>query len=101
MKLTVRHPVPINVPPQDGMMANQTEPAAGNEHLRAICEEVGYRLGLHLDKTSPGPSARLQALLLRFEEAEQIESPSIVPAAEDMKCPEPVASGAARHASAL
>jgi hypothetical protein len=83
------------------MMANQNEPTAGNEHLRAICEEVGYRLGLHLDKTSLGPSPRLQALLLRFEEAEQIESPSIVPAAEDMKRPGPVASDDARHSPAL
>ncbi len=66
------------------MMASHNEAAVRNEHLRAICDEVGYRLGLLLDKTSTDPSPRLRAVLLRFEEAEQIEAPSIVPSVEDL-----------------
>ena len=60
-------------------MANGNEVAATNEHLRAICDEVGYRLGLILDQAPIDPSPRLQALLLPLEDATYIKSPSIVP----------------------
>ena len=56
---------------------------ASNKHLRAICDEIGDRLRLWLDRTAQEPSARLAAVLRRFEEPEQIEAPSIVPSLED------------------
>jgi hypothetical protein len=69
------------------MMANQNEVTVTSRHLRAICEEVGYRLRLHLDGSSSAPSPKLKSLLLRFEQSEQMTwSPSIVPSIEDGEC---------------
>ena len=55
---------------------------ASDKHLRAICDEIGDRLRQWLDGTAQEPSARLAAVLRRFEELEQIEAPSIVPSLE-------------------
>ena len=57
----------------------QPEISASSRHLRAICEEIGYHLGQRLKATAEGPSARLAAVLRRFEDLEQVEAPSIVP----------------------
>lgn len=73
------------------MMADQNQVTVSSRHLRAICEEVGYRIRLHLDNTSTDPSPRLRSLLLRFEQSDQIESPSIVPSVEDAECSVPLA----------
>ena len=58
------------------------EISASSRHLRAICEEIGYQLGQRLSATAQEPSARLTAVLRRFEELEEIEAPSIVPTLE-------------------
>ena len=55
---------------------------ASSRHLRAICDEIGCRLGQWLNRTTQEPSAQLAALLRRFEQLEQIEAPSIVPSLE-------------------
>jgi len=55
------------------------EIGASSRHLRAICEEIGYHLGQRLNATAEEPSARLAAVLRRFEDLEQVEAPSIVP----------------------
>jgi hypothetical protein len=60
----------------------KSEIAANSRHLRAICEEIGYRLGQQLDATAQEPSASLRAVLRRFEDFEQVEAPSIVPSLE-------------------
>ena len=56
--------------------------SASSRHMRAICEEIGYQLGQWLSATAQEPSARLTAVLRRFEELEEIEAPSIVPTLE-------------------
>ncbi len=66
-------------------MADHSEITASSRHLRAIREEIGYHIRLHLDRTSTDPSPRLKSLLLRIEQSEQIESPSIVPSVADME----------------
>ena len=58
------------------------EIGASSRHLRAICEEIGYHLGQRLNATGQEPSARLAAVLRRFEEQEEVEAPSIVPSLE-------------------
>lgn len=54
-----------------------------SEHCRAICEEVGERLRVLLDREAGELPARLQLLLGRFAELDH-EAPSIVPALDDM-----------------
>jgi hypothetical protein len=84
--LIVRHPLAIKLGQTEGwVMTHHTEIAIGNKHLRAIREEIGGRLRQLLDRTSTDPSPQLRSLLLRFEQAERIESPSIVPSAGDME----------------
>ena len=56
--------------------------SASSRHLRAFCAEIGYQLGQRLNATAEEPSARLTALLRRFEDLEQVEAPSIVPSFE-------------------
>ncbi len=73
------------------MMADHNEVRVSTRHLRAICEEIGYRMRLHLDRTSADPSPQLRSLLLRFEQSEQIASPSIVPAVGDVEGSEAIA----------
>lgn len=86
-KLMLRYPAHINLSHVlgDGMMADHNEVTVSSRHLRAICEEIGYRIRLHLDRTSTDPSPQLRSLLLRFEQSERIESPSIVPSVGDVE----------------
>lgn len=72
------------------MMADHNEVTVSSRHLRAICEEVGYRIRLHLDSTSTDASPQLRSLLLRFEQSDQVESPSIVPSVGDAECSAPL-----------
>lgn len=60
----------------------QPEISASSRHLRAICEEIGYHLGQRLNATAEEPSARLAAVLRRFEDLEEVDAPSIVPTLE-------------------
>ena len=53
-------------------------------HMRAICEEIGDRLGFMLDRTAQETPAQLVALLRRFEQLEQTEAPSIAPVLEEL-----------------
>ena len=53
-------------------------------HMRAICEEIGDRLRFMLDRTAQEPPGRLVAVLRRFEELEQTEAPSIAPSLEEL-----------------
>jgi len=72
-------------------MANHNEGTTiCSAHLRAIREEIGDRLRQLLDRTSTEPSAHLQSLLLRLEQAERVEAPSIVPSFADMERAEPI-----------
>jgi hypothetical protein len=53
------------------------------EHCQAICEEVGERLRVLLDRDTSDLPPRLQLLLGRLAELDR-EAPSIVPAMDDM-----------------
>ncbi|MEA2883391.1 MAG: hypothetical protein QOH32_2647 [Bradyrhizobium sp.] len=55
----------------------------GSEHCRAICEEVGERLRILLDRETSALPPRLQLLLDRLAELDH-DAPSIVPAMDDM-----------------
>jgi hypothetical protein len=59
--------------------------AVRQNHMRAICEEIGERLRFMLDRTAQEPPARLVALLRRFEQQEQTEAPSIAPTLEELE----------------
>jgi hypothetical protein len=39
-------------------------------HARAICDEVGYRLQILLDRSQAPPPPRIQALLLKLQLSE-------------------------------
>jgi hypothetical protein len=54
-----------------------------SEHCRAICDEMGYRLGVILGRGVQEPPAYLLQLLSRLEDQEAC-MPSIVPSIEDM-----------------
>ena len=56
-------------------------------HMRAICEEIGERLLFMLDRTAQEAPAQLVALLRRFEQLEQTEAPSIAPTLEELAGP--------------
>lgn len=71
-------------------MADHNKVTVSSKHLRAICEEVGYRIRLHLDRTATEPSPQLRSLLLRLEQSERIEAPSIVPSVGDVERSEPL-----------
>ncbi len=53
-------------------------------HCRAICEEIGERLRILLDKEASAIPQRLQLLLGRLAELDREQAPSIVPAMDDM-----------------
>jgi hypothetical protein len=63
---------------------------AGNElhlassHCRAICDEIGERLRMILDREATPLPARLQALMARLVEQDLVQAPSIAPAVDDM-----------------
>jgi hypothetical protein len=53
-------------------------------HCRAICEEIGDRLRILLDKDAGEVPQRLRILIDRFAELDGVPAPSIVPAMDDM-----------------
>ena len=59
-------------------------PLLDSEHCRAICEEVGERLRIMLNRDTSELPPQLRLLLDRFAELESEETPSIVPAMDDM-----------------
>jgi hypothetical protein len=55
-------------------------------HCRAICEEIGYRLGRVLSlRDIPELPPQLALLLDRLCRQDQAEAPSIVPSMEDLE----------------
>ena len=65
------------------MSSLKTLPRLASEHCQAICEEVGERLRILLDRETGELPPRLQLLLDRLGERDH-EAPSIVPAMDDM-----------------
>jgi hypothetical protein len=53
-------------------------------HCRAICDEIGDRLRILLDKESGEVPQRLRSLMDRLAELDREQAPSIVPAMDDM-----------------
>ena len=67
-------------------MANQKtlQLQIDSEHCRAICEEVGERLRIHLRNEIGEMPPRLQLLIDRLAELDGVQAPSIMPAMDDM-----------------
>jgi len=55
-----------------------------SSHCRAICDEIGERLRMVLDREAAPLPPRLQMLMQRLVEQDLIQSPSIAPAIDDM-----------------
>ena len=53
-------------------------------HCRAICDEIGDRLRILLDKEASEIPQRLRLLMDRLAELDGEHAPSIVPAMDDM-----------------
>ena len=53
-------------------------------HCRAICDEIGDRLRILLDKEACGIPRHLQVLVDRLAELDGRQAPSIVPAMQEM-----------------
>jgi hypothetical protein len=53
-------------------------------HCRAICDEIGDRLRILLDREASEIPQQLQLLIDRLAELEGEQAPSIVPAMDDM-----------------
>jgi hypothetical protein len=53
-------------------------------HCRAICDEIGDRLRIVLDREASALPQRLQMLVDRLAELDRAQAPSIVPAMDDM-----------------
>jgi hypothetical protein len=56
---------------------------------RAICDEIGERLRLVLDREATALPPRLQVLMLRLTAQDLAGSPSIAPSIDDMARDEP------------
>ena len=52
-------------------------------HCRAICDEIGDRLRILLDKEAGEIPQRLRLLMDRLAELDRVPAPSIVPAMDD------------------
>jgi len=59
-------------------------PQLDSLHCQAICEEVGERLRILLDRDAPELPQHLRSLLARFAELDNVQAPSIVPAMDDL-----------------
>jgi hypothetical protein len=55
-----------------------------NGHCRAICDEIGDRLRILLDKEASAMPQQLRLLIDRLAELDGEQAPSIVPAMDDM-----------------
>ena len=58
-------------------------PQLDSLHCQAICEEVGERLRIMLDREPPALPQHLRSLLDRFAELDHVQAPSIVPGMGD------------------
>ena len=67
------------------MLSQKTLPLQiDSGHCRAICDEIGDRLRILLDKEAGEIPQRLRMLIDRFAEFDSVPAPSIVPAMDDM-----------------
>ena len=55
-----------------------------SSHCRAICDEIGERLRMALDREAAPLPPRLQLLMARLVEQDPVQAPSIAPAIDDM-----------------
>ena len=61
-----------------------------SSHCRAICEEIGARLRIVLDREATALPPRLRLLMERLAVQDLLSAPSIVPSIDDMTSqPEP------------
>ena len=68
-------------------MSNQNQLHIDGAHCRAICDEIGWRLGAILAREAPALPLRLQMLMDRLAEQDCEDSPSIAPSMDDMDWP--------------
>jgi len=55
-----------------------------SSHCRAICDEIGERLRMILDREAAPLPPRLQSLMLRLVAQDLVQAPSIAPAIDDI-----------------
>ena len=55
-----------------------------SSHCRAICDEIGERLRMVLDREAAPLPPRLQLLMALLIEQDLVQAPSIVPAIDEM-----------------
>ncbi|MCP4618320.1 MAG: hypothetical protein GY844_18030 [Bradyrhizobium sp.] len=60
-------------------MSPANEPKIDSTHCRAICDEIGERLRIMLDREATALPVRLQVLMLRLAAQDLAGSPSIAP----------------------
>jgi hypothetical protein len=65
-------------------MGDRNELQLDSSHCRAICDEIGARLRVILDRETTTMPPRLQVLMLRLAAQELSASPSIAPSLEEM-----------------
>jgi hypothetical protein len=65
-------------------MATQNELKIDSSHCRAICDEIGDRLRVMLDREIPVMPLRLRLLMDRLAEQDSELAPSIAPSMDDM-----------------
>lgn len=65
-------------------MGAENERQIDSSHCRAICDEIGERLRMILDRAAAPLPPRLQWLMERLAERDLARAPSIAPAIDDM-----------------
>jgi len=70
-------------------MGADNELQIDSSHCRAICDEIGERLRVILDRETTALPPRLQVLMLRLAAQDLAGSPSIAPSIGDMARDEP------------
>ncbi len=65
-------------------MGAENELQLDSSHCRAICDEIGERLRIILDREAAPLPPRLQMLMQRLIEQDPVQAPSIAPAIDDM-----------------
>lgn len=69
---------------QGQTMSANTGLQIDSSHCQAVCDEIGARLRIMLDREAAPMPPRLQSLLLRLAAQELAASPSIAPSLDDM-----------------
>lgn len=65
-------------------MGAENELQIASSHCRAICDEIGDRLRIILDREAAPLPPRLLMLMQRLIEQDLVQAPSIAPAIDDM-----------------